>query len=86
MLSHEWQELEDVCDRISHLRHRYENAQRSKNVGLLEGLKAELASAGRQREMLVQHISARLGTHAGHHVDPEPTRASPETKSEEQRR
>ena len=64
MLSHEWRELEELCDRISDLRHRYSAAQRTKNVGLIEGLKNDLARARRQRELLVQHISARLGAAA----------------------
>ena len=68
MLSHEWHELESVCNRISTLRHRLSAAQHSNNTGLLEGLKIDLARAKRQREQLVQHISARLGTFAGHHA------------------
>jgi hypothetical protein len=62
MLSHEWRELEVLCERISDLRHRYTAAQRTKNVGLLEGLKDDLSHARRQREMLVHHISARLSS------------------------
>src|SRR5262245_46551217 len=62
MLSHEWRELEVLCERISGLRHRYAHAQRSKNVGLLDGLKNDIATVKRQREQLVQHISARLGS------------------------
>jgi hypothetical protein len=62
MLAYEWRELEVLCDRISTLRHRYTAAQRSKNTGLIEGLAAELALVQRQREQLVQHIAARLGS------------------------
>lgn len=68
MLSHEWRELEVLCERISDLRHRYAAAQRTKNVGLLEGLRADIALARRQRELLVQHISARLGSAAADHA------------------
>ena len=62
MLSHEWRELEVLCERISDLRHRYAFAQRTKNVGLVDGLKNDIATAKRQRERLVQHISARLSS------------------------
>jgi hypothetical protein len=62
MLASEWRELETLCDRISDLRHRYAAAQRSKNVGLLEGLKDDLVKARRNRERLVQHISACLSS------------------------
>jgi hypothetical protein len=64
MLTHEWRELEVLCQRISDLRHRYVAAQRTKNVGLIEGLKDDIAKARRQREFLVQYISARLGSAA----------------------
>jgi hypothetical protein len=64
MLAHEWRELEVLCGRISDLRHRYVAAQRTKNVGLIEGLKDDIAKARRQRELLVQYISARLGSAA----------------------
>ena len=70
MLSHEWRELEVLCQRISDLRHRYVAAQRTKNVGLIEGLKDDIAKARRQREFLVQYISARLGSAA---ADSDPT-------------
>jgi hypothetical protein len=62
MLTHEWRELEVLCERISDLRHRYVAAQRTKNVGLIEGLKDDIANARRNREFLVQYISARLGS------------------------
>lgn len=61
MLNSEWRELEQLCDRISGLRHRYAAAQRSRNSGLVEGLKVEITGARRQREELVRHISTRLG-------------------------
>jgi hypothetical protein len=61
MLEYEWRELERLCERLADLRHREAYAQRSKNVGLLEGLKQDIDRASRQREQLVKHISARLG-------------------------
>jgi len=67
MLTHEWRELELLCQRISDLRHRYVAAQRTKNVGLIDGLKSDIARARRQREFLVQYISARLGSAAADH-------------------
>ncbi len=70
MLSYEWRELEMLCDRISNLRHRYALARRSSNAGLIAGLKDELAKAQRQRELLVHHISARLGSAAAEHRHP----------------
>ena len=73
MLAHEWHELEALCDRISSLRHRLAAAHNSQNVGLVEGLKLDIARARRQRELLVQHISTRLGTVTARH-----TRAAPE--------
>ena len=72
MLTHEWRELEVLCERISDLRHRYVAAQRTKNVGLIEGLKDDIAKARRQRELLVQYISARLGSRPPTH---DPTRS-----------
>jgi hypothetical protein len=66
MLEYEWRELEALCDRISDLRHRHSFALRSRNVGLCEGLREDIARAKRQREQLVQHISARLGSVSGH--------------------
>ena len=62
MLEYEWRELERLCERLADLRHREAYAQRSKNVGLLEGLKLDITRASRQREQLVRHISARLGS------------------------
>ena len=64
MLTHEWRELEQLCERISDLRHRHAAAQKTKNAGLLEGLRSDLAKARRQREQLVRHISARLSSFA----------------------
>jgi len=72
MLSHEWRELEVLCERISDLRHRYFAAQRTKNVGLIEGLKDDIARARRQREFLVQYISARLGAVTSERDQPTP--------------
>jgi predicted metal-dependent phosphoesterase TrpH len=66
MLEHEWRELETLCERLSDLRHRQAHAERSKNVGLCEGLRQDIARAQRQREQLVRHISARLGSAAVH--------------------
>ncbi|HTV89041.1 MAG TPA: hypothetical protein VME41_08505 [Stellaceae bacterium] len=60
MLSHEWRELEVLCQRISDLRHRYAAALKTNNAGLVEGLRADLARAKRMREQVVHHISARL--------------------------
>ena len=76
MLTHEWRELEVLCERISDLRHRYVAAQRTKNVGLIEGLKDDIAKARRQREFLVQYISARLGSAAA--APDEPPTARPQ--------
>jgi len=61
MLEYEWRELERLCERLADLRHREAYAQRSKNVGLTEGLKQDITRAARQREQLVRYISARLG-------------------------
>jgi hypothetical protein len=72
MLTHEWRELEVLCERISDLRHRYVAAQRTKNVGLIEGLKSDIAKARRQREFLVQYISARVGAVAADRDRPMP--------------
>lgn len=81
MLAYEWRELETLCERVSDLRDRFSAARRSRNVGLVEGLKEEIAQAKRQREQLVHHISARLssaaaeGQHpsnaAAHHARPD---------------
>lgn len=64
MLSYEWRELETLCNRISDLRQRLASAHRTKNTGLIQGLLDDLALARRQRELLVHHISARLGSAA----------------------
>lgn len=77
MLSHEWRELELLCNRISDLRHRYAAAIRTSNTGLIEGIKIELARSKRLRELVIHHISARLGSaaadpaHRPHPLDPE---------------
>ncbi|HVC54879.1 MAG TPA: hypothetical protein VND95_02935 [Stellaceae bacterium] len=65
MLASEWRELETLCNLISSLRHRYTAAQRSKNTGLVGGLQLQIAHVKQQRERLVQHISARLGSAVG---------------------
>ncbi|MBV9827632.1 MAG: hypothetical protein JO001_18510 [Alphaproteobacteria bacterium] len=62
MLSHEWRELETLCDRIATLRERHASARKSRNPGLTDSLRTEIELAQRQREALVQHISARLGS------------------------
>jgi hypothetical protein len=62
MLSYEWTEFEALCDRLAHLRSRYAGAQRSRNVGLTEALKGDIAVTKRHREQLLQHISVRLGS------------------------
>jgi hypothetical protein len=72
MLTHEWRELEVLCERISDLRHRHVAAQRTKNVGLIEGLKDDIAKARRHREFLVQYISARLSATAADDEQPGP--------------
>ena len=70
MLAHEWRELEVLCERISETRHRLVAAQRTQNSGLVEGLKDDLARARRLRELLVQHISARLSSVAASRPEP----------------
>ena len=70
MLEHEWNELEGLCERISDLRHRQSHAFRSRNVGLMEGLREDIARMQRQREQLVKHISARLGAAAAERSPP----------------
>ena len=62
MLEYEWRELERLCERLADLRHREAYAQRTKNTGLLEGLRQDIDRASRQREQVVKHISARLST------------------------
>ena len=64
MLEYEWRELETLCERISDLRDRHSFALRSRNVGLSEGLNEDIARVKRQREQLVHHISACLGSAA----------------------
>lgn len=82
MLSYEWRELETLCERIGELRERYGSARKSQNTGLTTSLKNEIDQAQRQRELLVQHISARLGSvAAGHPEDPD----SPVNRARRQR-
>jgi len=64
MLTQEWRELERLCDRTAEMRDRLDLAQRFHNAGVLEALKKDLETARRQREQLIQHISARIGTAA----------------------
>jgi hypothetical protein len=64
MLSFEWRELEVLTDRLSDLRHLYATTKRSGHRGLVERLKKEIAIARRHRELLVQHIAARVGSAA----------------------
>jgi hypothetical protein len=80
MLSFEWRELEVLCDRLSDLRHRHAAAHRAKHGGLVDGLKADIAKLRRQRELLVQHIAARLAAAAGERRYPPETadRRSPD--------
>lgn len=77
MLAHEWRELEVLCERISDLRYRFAHAQKTKNVGLLDGLKDDIARTRRQRELLVQHISARLGSATAEPSRPPRSNATP---------
>ena len=62
MLAHEWLELETLCERVGQLRERLAAARKTGNTGLVEGLGAELDRATRQRQLLVRHISTRLGS------------------------
>ena len=78
MLTYEWRELEELCERISDLRHRYSAAQRTQNAGLLEGLDSQLARAMRQRTLLVHHITASLGSAAAGEVVQAESRPEPE--------
>jgi len=72
MLSYEWRELESLCERVMDLRERYDRAIRSKHMGLVNSIQEELALVQRQRELLVQHISARLGSAAAGEAKDEP--------------
>jgi hypothetical protein len=62
MLAHEWRELELLCKRIGELRERIAAARKTGNTGMIEGLGAEMDQASRQRQLLVRHISMRLGS------------------------
>jgi hypothetical protein len=73
MLSYEWRELETICERIADLRERYSDARNARNAGLTGNLKNEIAVAQRQRELLVKHISARLGAAAADDRPIDPT-------------
>jgi hypothetical protein len=65
MLAHEWRELEMLCEHLGELDERRAAARKTGNTGLVEGLDAEMKRVMRQRELLVQHISTRLGSAAG---------------------
>jgi hypothetical protein len=73
MLSYEWRELEALCHKITDLRERRGDSRKSRNTGLTASIDEEIAKAQRQRELLVHHISSRLGTvaAAGHQDDPD---------------
>ena len=62
MLAHEWRELEVLCERIGELRERLVAACKIGNTGLIDGLNLEIYRTTRQRELLVRHISTRLGS------------------------
>jgi hypothetical protein len=64
MLAHEWHELEMLCERIGALRERLAAACKTGNTGLIDGLNSEIDRTTRQRELLVRHISTRLGSTA----------------------
>lgn len=81
MLSYEWRELETLCERVADLRERYNRAVQSKHMGLVGALGEELEVVQRQRELVVQHISARLGSAAAGH----PEDASPVAQARRQR-
>ena len=67
MLSFEWRELEALLERLHLLHDRHAAAQRSHHTGHADGLKKEIARLRRQRDLLVQHISARFGSVVGEH-------------------
>jgi hypothetical protein len=71
MLSHEWRELEALCERIGKLRLRFISAQRTQNVGLIAAIKDDIDNAERQRELIVRHISTSLGSAAASRPDVE---------------
>jgi acetylornithine/succinyldiaminopimelate/putrescine aminotransferase len=64
MLASEWQELEQLTARITALRDRYRDAQRTRQVGLMAGLQNELARARAAREQLLRHLAAALAYRA----------------------
>jgi hypothetical protein len=64
MLAHEWEELELLTARIAALRARYHDAREARHVGLMAGLKEELARARRMREQVLQHLAVRMGSEA----------------------
>ena len=64
MLTHEWQELEVLTERIAALRDRFHDARRSQQVGLMTGLQEDLARAKRMREQVLQHLAVRMASQA----------------------
>jgi hypothetical protein len=60
MLSHEWQELEALCDRITELQKNERAACQSHNAGLIAILNGQISSAERHHEHLLRHISTCL--------------------------
>jgi len=64
MLTQEWDELERLCDRTASTRDRLDVALRFNNAGLVEALKADMDAARRQRDQLIQHITARISATA----------------------
>jgi hypothetical protein len=62
MLSHEWQELQELTERITALRDRFHHARRSRQVGLMTGLQAELARVKRMREQVLKHVATTIGS------------------------
>jgi hypothetical protein len=64
MLAHEWRELEMLYEHLGELRERLAAAYKTGNTGLIEGLGTEIDRLIRQRDQLVRHISARLGSAA----------------------
>jgi hypothetical protein len=64
MLAHEWRELEMLCEHLGELRERLAAARKTGNTGLIEGIDAEMDRVIRRRELLLRHISTRLGSAA----------------------
>jgi hypothetical protein len=60
MLASEWQELQQLTDRIAVLRDRYRDAQRMRQAGLMAGLRQEIARAQAARQQLLRHVAITL--------------------------